>query len=192
MPNWCENDLTIRGDAEEVAAFMDFARRECTTEDGYDKQAWTQYFHFSAFIPYPLVFSEPDEACFAWDKAAIAARATGGPMPEGPRPQDGYNRGGYEWCIHNWGTKWGAKEPRLGKRKEHDLARGKEVSQVIHFDTAWSPPLPVVRKAAETFPNLTFDLRYYECGAAFHGRLKLEKGKEVINQRGAYHGDRGG
>jgi hypothetical protein len=192
MPNWCECDLVVRGQPEDVDAFLAFARKEYTPETTGDDESWMQHFDFNAFIPYPEHFRAADVAARAWDREASKRREAGEDISWGDRPKDGFNQGGYEWCAENWATKWPATETRLGERKEYELVAGKEVRQMIHFSTAWAPPLPVVRKAAETFPNLTFDLRYYECGAAFHGRLKLENGKEVVNRHGMYHGDRGG
>ena len=46
----------------------------------------------------------------------------------------------YSWCTCSWGTKWNA----------YDLnSDGNSLS----FHTAWSPPLPVIRKLAECFPD---------------------------------------
>ncbi len=48
----------------------------------------------------------------------------------------------YYWCIHNHGTKWNAVESCVE-------------GNVLQFQTAWSPPIPVIEKLAELFPNLT-------------------------------------
>ena len=63
---------------------------------------------------------------------------------------------------------------------------------MIHFDTAWSPPLPVVRKAAELFPSLSFELRYFECGDGFNGLFCCREGEVDFDESGPYFGDRGG
>ena len=54
---------------------------------------------------------------------------------------------------------------------------GGTVEVGFHFDTAWSPPTPVIAKAAERFPALTFDLRYFECGYCFNGLFRCNGGE---------------
>jgi hypothetical protein len=39
----------------------------------------------------------------------------------------------------------------------------------IGFFTAWSPPVPIIRKLAELHKDLVFRLEYYETGMAFRG-----------------------
>jgi hypothetical protein len=51
------------------------------------------------------------------------------------------------WCVQNWGTKWNARHTALSER------RGRIE---IGFNTAWSPPLPVIRKLLAIFPKLSF------------------------------------
>lgn len=80
----------------------------------------------------------------------------------------GYNSGGYEWCIANWGTKWGAYDANLIER-ENGIAK-------IDFSSAWSPPSPVVEKLAELYPTLDFKLEFEEVGADYSGYDLWEKG----------------
>lgn len=47
----------------------------------------------------------------------------------------------YEWCIHNWGTKWNASDTVILN------------TDTILFDTAWSNPEPVIMKLAEMYPD---------------------------------------
>lgn len=53
----------------------------------------------------------------------------------------------YEWCIKNWGTKWNACDSWV----EDDI---------IHFDTAWSPPIPVLIALSKKYPNNEFYLEF--------------------------------
>ncbi len=43
----------------------------------------------------------------------------------------------YEWNVANWGTKWGAKELYFKVSDDRDKV-------TITFDTAWSPPTPIL------------------------------------------------
>lgn len=178
MPNWCECDLEVEGPADRVAAFLEFAK-------GTEDREITP-FDFNRFIPYPDEYRRMDAEYAAW--AAHKPWAERTPEERANPPKDGFNSGGYEWCIENWGTKWNACRVALGERGEWDG----EVTQAVHFETAWSPPEPVVRKAAELFPDLTFTLRYFECGAGFNGMLRLEGGEVTFDESGPYFGNRGG
>jgi len=127
------------------------------------------------FIPYPKRFRVLDRV------AVKVLRRTG------KHARDGFNRGGYEWCCNNWGTKWG-------------ICNAEVVQEVLEgngyidyrFDTAWSPPIPIIMKMSEMFPGLRFILRYFECGCAFNGIYICEKGGVAEDRTGEYFGGRGG
>ena len=68
----------------------------------------------------------------------------------GTPPKDGFNSGGYKWRVEHWGTKWPAFHVDI---EEPVPMYGGTVEVVFHFDTAWSPPTPVIAKAAERFPR---------------------------------------
>jgi len=44
------------------------------------------------------------------------------------------------------------------------LPDSQPVSALKEFDTAWSPPIPVIEKMASLFPDHEFDLQYFEGG----------------------------
>lgn len=98
MPNWCENDLYVRGRPEELKKFVEFAKGE-------------EAFDFNKFIPYPEKFRELDER--AEKLNALLTKKPEELTPEeaaiilkhdGRRIRDGYNQGGYDWCVQNWGN----------------------------------------------------------------------------------------
>ena len=68
----------------------------------------------------------------------------------------------------------------------------KTLEVVFHFDTAWSPPMPVIKRAAELFPALRFELHYFECGCCFNGLFCCSRGEVESNECDEYFGDRGG
>ena len=78
-----------------------------------------------------------------------------------------------DWCDGNWGTKWNACNV--------DLHLTKPGLAIYHFDTAWSPPEPVVIALGESFPNLTFHLKFMEPGMLFRGQLLMKNG-EILNR----------
>lgn len=119
------------------------------------------------FVPYPKEFADKDKA------------AAGNPSTK-----DGYNSGGYNWCCVNWGTKWNFGDVEL------------KVTNSSHrytFDTAWSPPLPIIFAMSELYPHLLFTLKYYEQGMGFSGVLRMKDGKiikRIVDNN--YAGGRGG
>jgi hypothetical protein len=73
----------------------------------------------------------------------------------------------YNWAIDNWGTKWGASESYI------------ENGEIV-FETAWSTPLPVIKRLSELFPDLTLKVRFAdECVGDNCGEYHL-KGGQVI------------
>ena len=59
----------------------------------------------------------------------------------------------YQWCIKHWGTKWNAYSVVAGKTDDREAT--------IHFETAWSPPLPVLDELSKLYPKA--DLRLLWC-----------------------------
>lgn len=93
--------------------------------------------------------------------------------------------GWYNWRVENWGTKWNAYEIEV----EGDNGWGEAV---YHFDTAWAPPLPVVLAMSEKFPDIEFQLTYFESGMEFNGILRCKAGEILRQDEGKYFGNRGG
>src|SRR5262249_12674852 len=161
MPNWCECDLIVTGPEARVKEFLKYA-------EGDDCA-----FDFNRLIPYPQKFRLLDEAAERWDED---------PTPTRPRPKDGYNSGGYEWCVEHWGTKWNAGRVTVDEPQVED----EEWSLQLHFSTAWSPPLPVIRRASELFPELYLRLCYFESGMEFHGVYCCHADAVVRDESGPY------
>lgn len=171
MPNWCECDLDVEGRRGDVTGFLEFLG------EGFD---------FNRFVPYPKRFAAPDEEARQWVEAnGLNARNWH------ERPKDGFNQGGYEWCIEHWGTKWNACDVSMPELPAD--GNGVDFLEVeITFRTAWSPPLPVILAASKRFPELVFVLKYFERGVGFNGRFHCEAGQVVSDESGDYFGDRGG
>lgn len=183
MPNHCENDLIVTGGAAELADFIAAVGKP-------GKHGSEQLLSFHAVIPYPAEYSCKDDQTAAWDEAArkIRARARNGEVVAEldwtKRPKDGYNDGGYEWCIKNWGTKWDAYELKETGRTPERWA--------ISFDMAWSPPNPVIEELGRRFPTLRLEMRSYEMGCAFQQRLIVDNGVVIECDVTDYFGSRGG
>jgi hypothetical protein len=55
----------------------------------------------------------------------------------------------YDWSIVNWGTKWNSSDLRIVKETEREL--------VFWFETASTPPRPVLDKLVDMWPQLQFE-----------------------------------
>jgi hypothetical protein len=177
MPNHCHNDLYIDGPKESVDALL--ALIGGSQED--------PKFDFNSVLPYPAQFAERDKEMKELGYKAFAERY-------GDKAKDGYNSGGYEWCSENWGTKWNA----------YQIARRDYLGVCLTFQTAWSPPNPVIIALHKRFPLCTLRMESFEMGAAFVGGFSLiskedwyedepwESGKVINEWSGKYQGHRGG
>jgi hypothetical protein len=95
----------------------------------------------------------------------------------------------YDWNCEKWGTKWNLDS---GTSSEfEDRENGLAVIK-YDFDTAWSPPDAVIKELAKQYPELKMQLRYWEGGMAFQGRLRLKGRKVYEEKRWDYSGPKGG
>jgi hypothetical protein len=70
-------------------------------------------------------------------------------VPRPPEEDDNW----YTWNVANWGTKWDARGASL--ERDPGVLR-------YSFETAWSPPMPVIGALATAFPTLSFTFSYEE------------------------------
>ena len=93
------------------------------------------------------------------------------PRSEYHSTQEGYNNGGYEWSIRNWGTKWA----------EHDLCFIDNVESFdFSFDSAWAPPIEGYQSISMMFPSLYFLHYWSEEGMQFAGCAIYHDGNIVF------------
>ena len=187
MPNHVENELYVRGPQAERDNFFNAAEGHEHGIDSMTGQETSEVneLDFNSFIPYPKEYKDQDLLAgqMARDRYAMEPAQREAHIKEHGWPKDGYNQGGYDWCVHTWGTKWNAYSIR---RKEN------KTSIRYDFQTAWSPPIKVINAMAHMFPTLTFVLRYFEMGVGFQGRYVI-KGDEIIEDTNKkYYGHRGG
>ena len=72
--------------------------------------------------------------------------------------------GWYMWRVENWGTKW---DIVLHNKEWID-----DKTIVLHFDTAWSPPIAVYRAIEEE--GYVVEATYYEPGMCYVGSYSNE------------------
>lgn len=156
MPNWCDNTITISGDDESLDALWQIIKPD---EDG-------GYANLTKAFPCPQPLKDtvsgfipegsPDHEPWKAQQAANLAKYG--------------HTDWYEWCIANWGTKW-SPEFSFSDPSEDDLT--------LWGDSAWSPPVELLKNISEQFPTLTFRIRYHEAGCDFVGAAVVANGVVV-------------
>ena len=191
MPNHCEMDMYIRGSDEDVIAFVKWLEEIELLNCDICCALFLYSEHFVKMDEEAAVFSwslkEDEGMC----KAVVEVyQAKYGHI------KDGYNFGGYEWCHRVWGTKWGIYDV--------DFTPHTKRGALLSFQSAWSPPSVAVFQAlAKKFPNLTFEIEYFEGGAAYCGGMTFWSehecedyervhGEPYSRWSGDYSGSRGG
>lgn len=141
---------------------------------------------FGRVFPYPIEYAWDDAIAYDYEMEQTKA----GKNPWEGRPTDGYNKGGYDWCCANWGTKWDAYD---GFGIAITPSRGKNrLKLTAGFHTAWSPPNGVLANLAAKYPALTITMRSYEGGMGYRVYTKWKNGDCVADEEYQYRGGRGG
>ena len=144
MPNWVFNHLTIDGSKEDIAKVKAqvgaVVKRKYKGVDEVDEKIDEEpIFSFMNILPPPEDKLEEYHAVHGY---------TGGEKT-GDTEYNWYN-----FNVREWGTKWDARDV--------DLLEEHKTSLHYKFDTAWSPPTPVIEKLAQQNPNLNITLEYRE------------------------------
>ena len=154
MPNWCDNTISISGNADAVKKLKEFVGRPITDEDG--KQIENVLYSLANIKP-----SVPDSESLL------------GKDFESKGPDDWYHNN-----INSWGTKWDV----YGDVFMNDYKEGDEFISYT-FDSAWSPPTLTTKTLSEIFPELSIEHKYYETGCDFWG-IEIYKAGEMVSEEG--------
>lgn len=73
----------------------------------------------------------------------------------------------YTWSIENWGTKWNSYSGSMID------------DRTLRFQTAWSPPEPVMIKLSAMFPSLRLMLSFVDEGWCYAGVQKYYRGEKA-------------
>lgn len=174
MPNHVTHQITCTGPVEDVAAFKQLMVVEGITErpsyfpkDKPFEPQPTVDFDFNRIIPMPPILEQmhspsklgPNGRAMLYDYSKGGFQTSTEGREATVEEQAQIDAAGgldwYSWSINNWGTKWNSYAFNEG---ENHARYG------FSFDTAWSPPEPVFDKLVEKFPNLTFDVAWFDEG----------------------------
>lgn len=185
MPNWCTNRLTVCGERDELARFKEAIR----ATDEYGQVAPLS---FARICPHPPGLLEGKRMIDTEDGQRMLDAITGAETPE--EKKEVFNRypvlatltyGGkdpgsfdvVDWQIAAWGTKWDLTAGDCRVTDDGDVIE-------YVFETAWSPPEPIVARLALRFPSLWFELVYSEPGVCIAGYVRYEGGQQIDREVG--------
>lgn len=169
MPNWCSNFITFHGPADALKALADHVRSDVS---GFD---------FNSIVPMPEVLAEIRTGsttidgvqfrCWREVEDGQGGKKSVGLTPEEVRALDAQHgaHDWYEWSCKNWGTKWNVDQVSLSPANDG-------ASLQCGFETAWSPPTPVVETLASRFPQVTIIHCYAEEGVGFGAVVRYANG----------------
>ena len=192
MPNYVTNEIRITGTEDQIKSFLDKAKVKFTQmQERFElqqgqtpKEEEVAYeFSFRGFIPVP---DHPD-----YYTGGCSHRHPSPGMVDFVRQQFGVDLPDnhpivlastvreehpncwYVWNKENWGTKWDASDVVVGCETtilERMVTAGDEMStEVVRFDTAWSPPFPVFEKMVHQFPSCGFSFSWMNEDIHGHG-----------------------
>jgi hypothetical protein len=166
MPNWVFNHLTIKGSEEDITKVKAQLNKPFTRQFKEDDE--------------PTLYSNPVIAF--WNIIA---------PPEDKIDEyfgvhgyaDGKKQGDseYNWYNFNrdkWGTKWDVGVADKVRYPETELQEETNTKLHYKFDTAWSPPTPVIEELSRQYPELEITLSYEEEGE-WGGEIEYLDGEEV-------------
>lgn len=156
MPNWCDNTISISGNADAIKNLKGYVGRPLTLDGEEVKEP--------LYSLYNIMPSTPD------------ATPVLGEMSKSQGHDDSYHNN-----INSWGTKWDV----CGNVYMNNYKEGDEFLS-YSFDSAWSPPTPTTQRLSETFPELIIVHTYYETGCDFWGIETYEAGEMTDEVGGTF------
>ena len=93
------------------------------------------------------------------------------------------NKDWYNWNISNWGTKWDTVDAEIAEQVGLNDDLDKNLTEIhYYFDTAWGPAREWLRRIAEIYSDIEFELEYSEGGMDFWGKLNYKDGGLVYEE----------
>jgi hypothetical protein len=187
MPNHCDHDLYVTGPKEEMKRFFEYIKNSFEEDQGNEN-----YINLAVkAIPYPPEREIIENKIKEWAiennvkyEDILNHKIWGCPI------RDWYNSGGYDWCIKNWGTKWGIYSLKL--EADYNDDKYEEWDFSLTFETAWTPGKRIFNAIAKLFPLLHFNLSYFESGTMQSGNFVWKDGVLITEDYVKYYGKRGG
>lgn len=175
MPNYCYNTLTVSGDEDMINKFDDQFATGGIDLDVDIRQRLTKAemnaINLKDYLIYQIENQEDDysfkglKSIRPLDSYSFSAFI--------PPNLSTFQRGWYDWRVEQWGTKWDAAID-TGVEINGDLS--------YQFDTAWSPPIPVINQMIQSYPELSFRFVYVEEGPSYAGIMEGKDGVVTVDK----------
>ena len=180
MPNWVFNTLTIQGPRKQ----LDYIKYELNKPFTRESENWNmetqqmetkEYSYSNPIFSFWNIISPTD--LVAYNKQPD--HKSGESFADMFKGDDWYS-----WNVRNWGTKWdvsvGDDEKYPDTELIEDMNNGEDQWLVYKFNTAWSPPHPVVAKLSKLVPNCVVTLDYEE-EQGWGGETEFVNGEETAH-----------
>ena len=186
MPNWVFNTLVVEGDDQlnisrlkkQVGAPFTRKYTDYKSIDGELKEVETETTFNNPVFAFWNIVKPEDMHAYLHDEG------TG--IPDNPNDEKAWfqSNNWYDWNVRNWGTKWDVASTDEEIYSETSLIdEGIDDNQkyflVYRFDTAWSPPIPVIEKLSKQYPSLKITLDYEE-ETGWGGEIEFTDGQEIV------------
>lgn len=174
MPNWCYNNMTVRGNTDDLRKFVKAISVSETNEATGNTYS---VLRLSSLYPIPAELMEYTAPLSRKDENGNMIPLTDDEREELlARFRVHYGATDwYDWCVSHWGTKWGDHETTInsGTDSEDNVEDGATLLS-IYYETAWSPADGLIAKISEMYPNLLFSVvsteeaDLFACWSVFH------------------------
>jgi hypothetical protein len=173
MANWCNNELSIKGNKQAMNEFLTMLNFDPKTN-----------FSMGKIYPIPAEISQTDSPADFRPVKQIQVNMKNGKtkmvdVDEYNRTKKEFNSyctklkeeygddNWYDWCVNNWGCKWDIEDLVIIVQNDEELR--------IKYETPWSPNCQFIEYLRSEFPDIYFDLKYYESGVGFSGQCTLSQ-----------------
>lgn len=175
MPNWCMNRVRIRAKKETLEAIKATLKGfEYSRPFNFESKSEGELVGSETLFSFHNIIPQPDEILDRDDPRRVNKSMTSDQLLDALAKKEGTMPDWWHWRVNNWGTKWSVADVDLVEKKGFI---------VYSFDTAWSPPEPVLCRLSEMFPDANILLSFYEPGCIGRGSITY-KGGEIVNQTG--------
>jgi len=144
MPNWVYNTLTIEGEAERIDEVVAQLNKPFTKQFSEGETTYS-----NPIIAFWNISKPSDDILDEY-----IGTASGGNISN---PNNWYS-----WNNANWGTKWDIGVADDVTYDTTSTCRETPNSVSYSFETAWSPPEPVMITLSQQYPDLELTLEYQE------------------------------
>lgn len=189
MPNWVRTSVNVVGTRDEIKKVTEFVKSEESDFDFNNVIPMPEELNIEESSrgtngeEYLRAIAKPENERSDEDKGVIACfEKFEEEYPDnakealelGQKYIDNLKKYGsctwYDWCCHNWGTKWNAS----------DAWANDGLSGCFGFDTAWCFCEPVIKRLSELFPEVSIEFVFADEDAGNNTGRGTYKAGELV------------